>query len=1121
MADTSSDKVFLRAFRWFKAAVDRLETSLPTNDLVNQNLKANLPNILRTRLGLALDKTDASIDPATFATSNAKAQSLALATMVVGESLAALRVLGTVLSNIADGKLGLDDLSKIIQQVEHIIHASAGTSPSAYSLAKMLLILSGDVDQPESDPPAGQLASLVLGGSPSSTAKDDAQMILGLAIMVAGTIIDRSFDAPGAPQLPPLSQPDLSSLSGLLANQLGQTFKLPGSDPKKQLGLAFGLTPVAQPELLINISSALNISSTLGDALSLAFSTNDALGVQVGLLPLGQLTQGALDALPKLKFTKDVEISLTFGRTSTATPWILGATDKTHLAIGDLSGGITLNKTVPQVELNLKNTKLVLKVGDDSLLSAVLGDKIEVDASLGLIADAKGGVRLKDGTGLKTTIPIQKISNSPIQVQFLTFELTTGKQNSLDEINVELSGSFKVDIGPFSGTIDRLGSKLNLKNLLKGGTPVSGLGLKPPSGLGLTLDTSMVKGGGFLLFDPDRGEYGGVLDVKLMQIGVKAIGVLSTKNPSGWSLLLIITAQLPAVQLGFGFTLTGVGGLIGVQHTTNTQAISTGLASGSLDNFLFPKDPVANAPQIINQLRTIFPFKAGGFVIGPMLELGWGTPSLVTARLGVLIEATQIVIVGQVIVQLPPLASKSLSLLYLQMDIVGGVVFNPLKFWMDGILRDSRVMFISLTGQFAFRALFGSKPSFLFSAGGFHPRFTDIPPDVPAPFERVGASFSIGIIGLEFKGYFAVTSATVQGGASLHVWANIGIASLDGGFEFNAIIYIVPKFHFEVDVHVWAGVKVFGLNFASVDLYGELSGPGLWHITGRATIHTPWPLPNFHIDINETWGTDRATTVRKLRLLDELKNELEAIDDQGTPLNWAAALPAGNDAFVTLVKLPPEPGLLAHPNAVLQFTQKRMPLAKKLDKLSSDEIEGDDKQIAISKVRFGSVEVAPSQCRQLDDNFAIAQFLNVQEDDLLSKPSFERFESGLEVGQSEYLSGANVPDLFDYEEVNLSTPSAIRQITGAGLLNQAHLVWLLDLGAAGRSRLRAKGLRLPPPINLAVNPAPLQTLDVMTGTMSGAPLTGRAATGYWQAQDVLAASGKRNLQVVEIFETII
>ena len=722
---------------------------------------------------------------------------------------------------------------------------------------------------------------------------------------------------------------------------------------------------------------------------------------------------------------------------------MLGSVDGTHFSIGELTGGIRLKNNAPQVEFDLKNSKLVLRVGDDALLGAVIGDAIEVALTFGLIGDA-AGLRLRDGTGLKATIPLEKIPNSPVQIPFLYFELTKG--SGLNQIDMEIAGSFQVAIGPFAGSIDRLGTKLNLNNLLGGGpSPVASWGLKPPSGAGLSIDAGVVKGGGFLLFDPDRGEYGGILDIKLMQIGVKAIGLLSTKNPGGWSLLLIITAQLPAIQLGFGFTLTGVGGLLGVQHTINTPALSSGLSTGSLDSFLFPQNPIANAPQIINQLRTIFPFKVGGFIIGPMLELGWGTPSLVTARIGVLIEPSQIVIVGQVIVQLPPLVDKSLALLYLQMDIAGGVVFDPLKFWLDGLLRDSRVLFISLTGQFAFRALFGDKPSFLISAGGFHPKFTDIPPDIPAPFQRVGAEFSIGIVGMEFKGYFAVTSATVQGGSSMRVWGDVGIAAFEGGFEFNAIIYIVPKFRFEVDIHVWAGVEVFDIDFASVDIYGMLAGPGRWHIVGRATIHTPWPLPDFDFDVDETWGEDRETTVRKIKLVDELKKELESLDETGTPVNWSAVLPVANDGFVTLIKLPPTPGLLAHPNSLLQFVQKRMPLAKKL--ISSDRMRSRAKRRSGStRSTFGSI-VKPAD-RKLDDSFPVGQFIDMKEDDLLAKPSFDRSNRDSRSASATICSAPNVPEQFDYEEVNLSTPVGSDDHRRAGTLHR----WRDGLGARQRCR---------------------------------------------------------------------
>jgi hypothetical protein len=1101
MAGTS-DKVFLRAFRWFSAAVDRLEGQLPGG--APFDLAGELTDILRTRLGLELDKTEATIDPSGFSATRAEAQSLAIATMVTGETLAALRVLGGVLSDIAAGNVGLDDLSKIVQQIDRITGTTPGKPPSAYSIAKLLLILSGDAEEPESAPPARRLVQLLTNNPGMGDAQvAEAQMILGLAIMAVGTMLDRSFDKPGLPSAPPPIAIALPAASQRASFTLARS-----DDASRKLDLGLGVITGAETKLFAQLRSTLTTAAPAGDAFELQFQAGGNLSAQFSLPALAPLPV----TIPRPDFSEELDIGLTFGRKSSAAPLLLGSADGTHFSIGELSGGIRLKNNAPQVEFNLRDSKLVLRVGDDALLGAVIGDAIEVALTFGLIGDA-AGLRLKDGTGLKATIPLEKIPNSPVQIPFLYFELTKGA--SLNQIDIEIAGSFQVAIGPFAGSIDRLGSKLNLNNLLGGPPPIAGWGLKPPSGAGLSIDAGVIKGGGFLIFDPDRGEYGGILDIKLMQIGVKAIGLLSTRNPGGWSLLLIITAQLPPIQLGFGFTMTGIGGLLGVQHTTNTPALSSGLSTGSLDSFLFPQNPIANAPQIINQLRTIFPFSVGGFVIGPMLELGWGTPSLVIARIGVLIEASQIVIVGQVIVALPPLVDKPLALLYLQMDIAGGVVFDPLKFWLDGLLRDSRVLFISLTGQFAFRALFGDKPTFIISAGGFHPRFTDIPPDIPAPFKRVGAEFSIGIVGMEYKGYFAVTSATVQGGSSMRVWGDVGIAAFEGGFEFNAIVYLVPTFRFEVDIHVWAGVEVFDIDFASVDIYGMLAGPGRWHIVGRATIHTPWPLPDFHFHVDESWGEERETIVRQIRLVDELKNELEGQDDKGTPVNWSAVLPVANDGFVTLIKLPPAPGLLAHPNALLQFVQKRMPLEKPLTKLGSDAIEGE-KQIGIATVSLGPIAKSPD--RRLDDNFPIAQFIDMKEDDLLGKPSFDRLESGFEIGQRDYLFGANVADMFDYEEVNLSTPAEPTILASIGLLTAAHMNWALESGAAGRSALRDKAQRLPKAeAKIAVNPPPLQTLDTGAGAMVGTALSGRAATSFWHAQDKAVAAG-HGVEVVEMFE---
>ena len=103
-----------------------------------------------------------------------------------------------------------------------------------------------------------------------------------------------------------------------------------------------------------------------------------------------------------------------------------------------------------------------------------------------------------------------------------------------------------------------------------------------------SLDAGIVKGGGYLAVDENG--YAGVLELKMLAVDVKAIALLNTHSEAGFSLLLLIFGQFPAIQLSFGFTLTGIGGLIGVQHTASPTALSQGSATAQLDAVLFPDE---------------------------------------------------------------------------------------------------------------------------------------------------------------------------------------------------------------------------------------------------------------------------------------------------------------------------------------------------------------------------------------------------------------------------------------------------------------------------------------------------------------------------------------------------
>src|SRR6516164_6050273 len=111
----------------------------------------------------------------------------------------------------------------------------------------------------------------------------------------------------------------------------------------------------------------------------------------------------------------------------------------------------------------------------------------------------------------------------------------------------------------------------------------------------------------------------GVLDLRFTEIGITAIGLL-TADPFSFVMVMGIHF-LPKIELSFGFTLNGLGGLIAVERGVSTDQLASGLREGAVEQLLFPDDPIAAAPKILDRLGAIFPFLAGGFVVGPIAEL--------------------------------------------------------------------------------------------------------------------------------------------------------------------------------------------------------------------------------------------------------------------------------------------------------------------------------------------------------------------------------------------------------------------------------------------------------------------------------------------------------------------
>src|SRR5690606_18297705 len=238
---------------------------------------------------------------------------------------------------------------------------------------------------------------------------------------------------------------------------------------------------------------------------------------------------------------------------------------------------------------------------------------------------------------------------------------------------------------------------------------------QPPKGLGVRVDAVVVRGGGFLYLDPERGEYAGVLELSFpaLSLSLKAVGIFTTKLPGGaegYALLLLVYTEFPAIQLGYGFTLNGVGGMLGIQHGVSIPALQDGMRTGSLDNLLFPDDPVGNAPALLRDLRATFPITPRALTFGPMLQLGWGQ-GILTISLGLVLQfddvigpgegdpsIARIVLLGQLKLVLPPIDDAP-ELVRLLVDILGYYVFEEQELGIDARLRDSHLASLPLTGS--------------------------------------------------------------------------------------------------------------------------------------------------------------------------------------------------------------------------------------------------------------------------------------------------------------------------------------------------------------------------------------------------------------------------------------
>ena len=172
-------------------------------------------------------------------------------------------------------------------------------------------------------------------------------------------------------------------------------------------------------------------------------------------------------------------------------------------------------------------------------------------------------------------------------------------------------------------------------------------------------------------------------------------------------------------------------------------------------------------------------------------------------------------LVGQVLVQLPPRDTGVPAILKLLIDVVGFYDGDTRFLLVRARLRDSFVgiegfVKLDLAGELLVAAQFGPKPAFVLSAGGFHPRYHGLPERVPRDLDKLRVSFKLGPVSLSIEHYFAVTPNSVQAGQKTSLKADFGVAKIEASLGWDALLYLSPRFFFVVDLEFKAKVKAFG-----------------------------------------------------------------------------------------------------------------------------------------------------------------------------------------------------------------------------------------------------------------------------------------------------------------------
>lgn len=699
--------------------------------------------------------------------------------------------------------------------------------------------------------------------------------------------------------------------------------------------------------------------------------------------------------------TDSIETSadITFSRKATAGPIDIIKSTYLDFSIKDfpqmISVGYKKSDFFFRYEGEAKEGTIVLKIREiNSFFSELLSEDISAKFDVALLYDSSDGFKFDGAASLKVDFnPNIKIAD------FFTLNkigLLIGPGDTEDSsISAMITTSFTVDVAVVKFSVANLKIGANV-NYLKADGSLGDFEFSPtfgfPTGMAVFIDASAVKGTGIIAYDPEKEEFLGVLYLKILEkVEVKALALLTMKMPDGgkgFSFVGLISVYFtPGIQLGMGFSLTGLGGAIGLNRGIDKDVMQDGVRKGEVTSVFFVEDVEEHMDTMLTQIGSYFPIKRDQFFFGILARITYA--EIIIVDFGLLIQApspTQVLIVGGLFINLP---TKEKALVKINVYFDGGIDFDK-GMWFNASLVNSELVKIQLFGDIAFRLNWGKNKGFLLSAGGFHPAFK---PDASfnlGTLVRLGMKLDYKIVKLTFESYFAITSNTVQLGAQVDLkigWDNVG---LFGYFGFDCLFQFKP-FHFIFDVRMGVEARWRSWKLLSINLEFSLSGPAKWNAKGQAKFKILFV--SFKVNFNISWGNENIDTqIGYVSTYEMISTEYFKVE------NWTIISSDFQNQQVKLAeRVPEETDIIMQPFDGIQFEQPMIPLGgdKGIQRYGEGIRPIDYSIIKITKVEIGTTKFLNLGETKYD--FAPSLLFNLDDKQKLASPSYEKMANGIRI----------------------------------------------------------------------------------------------------------------------------